>query len=274
MLVKRIFAWRRLSSVAIASAIWCLPTPLSAQRGIVIDVASQSNALTTCGIDCLRLTTSFGSFAIAPTGSLTILDGGDATFFAASSATAFQVLSGYTGSGASRIDFVDFYQQGRSTAVNAFGNRDAPDFQIQLRNISSGGPFPNLEIAFAYSGSSGVNNIPAGATIGYRGSDLGVRSLTTPFPGDFAGFFAENIVTNDDGLLLGQRTGDSEFAFVVGPVPDTNFQTVTGLLFERFIPNRAVAAVPEPSTWAMMLMGFYALGLSFRRRRRHAQATA
>ena len=34
------------------------------------------------------------------------------------------------------------------------------------------------------------------------------------------------------------------------------------------ITRAAVAAVPEPATWAMMLIGFGAMGVSLRRRRR------
>lgn len=259
---------RRALLVALACGAIPFAAPAAAQRDIVIDQVSQSNTIGSCGTNCLELP-GLGRFEVSPTGSIRLLDGSNATFFVASSPTLFQVLSGYTFSGGQRIDFIDFYQQGRSTAVVSANNRAAPDFQIQLRSMNTGGPYPGLEIAFAYLGSAGV---PAGATIGYSGSTLGVQSLTSPAPRDFGGFPAEHLVTNDNGLLLGQRAGDSEFVFVVGPIPDTSFRTVTGLLSETFVVNRA--AVPEPSTWAMMLLGFGAVGLGLRRRRRRTVATA
>lgn len=40
--------------------------------------------------------------------------------------------------------------------------------------------------------------------------------------------------------------------------------------FARFTVSGATAAVPEPSTWAMMIMGFGATGFALRRRRRTA----
>ena len=37
------------------------------------------------------------------------------------------------------------------------------------------------------------------------------------------------------------------------------------------IDNIAINAVPEPGTWAMMLLGFGGIGLAMRRRRRDAK---
>jgi hypothetical protein len=45
-----------------------------------------------------------------------------------------------------------------------------------------------------------------------------------------------------------------------------------GNVFVRFTQTPATPAVPEPSTWAMMLLGFGAIGFAARRRR--AQAVA
>jgi hypothetical protein len=41
------------------------------------------------------------------------------------------------------------------------------------------------------------------------------------------------------------------------------------LIADAFL-SEAVAAVPEPSTWAMMLLGFAGLGFAFRRSQRNA----
>jgi hypothetical protein len=43
------------------------------------------------------------------------------------------------------------------------------------------------------------------------------------------------------------------------------FVSVTG---NQIIGTAAVAGVPEPSTWAMMLLGFAGLGFAFRQSRR------
>ena len=46
------------------------------------------------------------------------------------------------------------------------------------------------------------------------------------------------------------------------------YDQVTHLATAQFTPFGAAGAVPEPSTWAMMLVGFGALGCAMRRRRR------
>ena len=43
---------------------------------------------------------------------------------------------------------------------------------------------------------------------------------------------------------------------------------LTGLVTARVTPVTVAAAVPEPATWAMMLMGFGVIGAALRRRRR------
>jgi hypothetical protein len=41
-----------------------------------------------------------------------------------------------------------------------------------------------------------------------------------------------------------------------------------------FVEGEAVAAVPEPSTWAMMILGFFSLGFTAYRRKRNGSALA
>lgn len=277
MIGSLLSAVRRYSLIAAAFAAIQVAAPVNAQRGLVIDIPSQSNTLSTCGINCYGLTLGPLGFTIDATGSITVGGPINATFFPASSTTPFQVLSGYTFSTTGvRTDFVDFYQLGRSTApITQNGNRPAPDFQIQLTYLPGFGLTPNLEIAFAYAGSTGVNNIPLGASIGYRGP-IGVEPAPGLPYGSSGGYQTERFVTNTDGLLLGQRAGDSVFVFVVGPMLDRNYRNVFGLVSQTFDDNYAISAVPEPATWATMLLGFGVVGASlrFRRRRRTTVAAA
>jgi hypothetical protein len=65
-------------------------------------------------------------------------------------------------------------------------------------------------------------------------------------------------------------TGNGEdFLTFEGQVVNFDFQGAPVYTFARFTPSQAVAAaVPEPGTWAMMLLGFGAIGATMRRRRR------
>jgi hypothetical protein len=78
--------------------------------------------------------------------------------------------------------------------------------------------------------------------------DLGLRIGTE---GNFFFGFAR---TNGDGTL--------DFAFESEPnTAITAGSAITG-------PLAVAPSVPEPATWAMMLLGFGAMGMAFRRRQR------
>jgi hypothetical protein len=83
-------------------------------------------------------------------------------------------------------------------------------------------------------------------------------------------------ITADTGdVLLG------EFVNVwgpFGPVPDGSNDYVEGGsnidVYERTIDEKLMSSVPEPSTWAMMLIGFAGVGFLAHRRRRRAATAA
>lgn len=52
------------------------------------------------------------------------------------------------------------------------------------------------------------------------------------------------------------------------------FASATGTAYGPALDNVSVAGVPEPATWAMMLIGFGGLGAALRSRRRSAMALA
>jgi hypothetical protein len=150
--------------------------------------------------------------------------------------------------------------------------------------------------------AAGISATPAGDTTNYL-SILGGRSETLTFSG----------VQNRFGLYWGSIDSYNSVAFYLGnsatpfltlfgntlnAVPALGFDgnqaaaltnayvTFTGLSFDKTVLassgnsfefdniSYGVGAVPEPSTWAMMLLGFAGIGFAYRRHRNRLAATA
>ncbi len=118
-----------------------------------------------------------------------------------------------------------------------------------------------------------VNGYTAQTITGITGTFNGSQ-ITGLAPGTFGAnnFFYLTGPFFVDGSGLGFRTasGVSGNLFVTN---DTSYRVntmgaglLTGLVTARVTPVVA-AAVPEPTTWAMMLLGFGAIGFAMRRRR-------
>ena len=67
------------------------------------------------------------------------------------------------------------------------------------------------------------------------------------------------------GISVGNGSGAS--AAYHAFADNVTLSTTSGSTTFNFEPNAAAGAVPEPSTWAMMLVGFGAVGFSMRRRK-------
>jgi hypothetical protein len=110
-------------------------------------------------------------------------------------------------------------------------------------------------VAGTFGGTAGTADISFGtnliADLNIQSANLGFTQLSAP--GDLFTGPASSPTFNIGTFNLSG-------GFTAGPA------TLT-------ISRAAVAAVPEPSTWAMMLVGFGAIGASMRRRRRDRGAT-
>ena len=131
-----------------------------------------------------------------------------------------------------------------SSAPNSFNTSALIGNQIFFNNVAG-----------TFGGSAGTANISFGtnliADLNIQSSNLGFTQLSVP--GDlFTGSASSPIFNIGTFNLSG--------GFTAGPA------TLT-------ISRAAVAAVPEPGTWAMMLLGFGAIGVVVRRRRQHATAS-
>jgi hypothetical protein len=168
------------------------------------------------------------------------------------------------------------------TTADPFGSRTSPPLaELALRAHV---PF----LPAAATGGTGIYTFNIGSAVSFDFSAFGTAlpnaqiTVTNVGTGDNASFAASLLGTvQANGALQGsQQLG---FGFLNGnPLPseDINFnnqidstyridlsgggQTVTAF---AQIGAGAVAAVPEPATWAMMIGGFGAIGASMRRRK-------
>ena len=109
------------------------------------------------------------------------------------------------------------------------------------------------------SGQFGFNNVP-----GIYGGVPGTASTISFGTGIVADF---NIVAPNLGFT--QFAGSSPQLFT-GPVDAPVFATGDFLLINPFLGNGTltIAPIPEPATWALLLMGFAAVGGALRSSRR------
>ena len=129
------------------------------------------------------------------------------------------------------------------------------------------------------------NNLGADATLFYSGA-----ISTSAYPGAWTSFGGSFLydpsmgdllvqITHSGGEVLSSSyegsTVDAQRVYDFGSGSTTGFVNSPGYaITTRFTLGAAVGAVPEPSTWAMMLLGFGAIGLASRRNRRRALARA
>jgi PEP-CTERM motif len=101
----------------------------------------------------------------------------------------------------------------------------------------------------------------------------GIQVRTPPFP--FDGVETFNLMATGTSppelqFFTGTSSITGEVAFFFGSNPDVIAQgsarDLQGTVTYDYTPT--VAAIPEPSTWAMVLIGFAGLGFAFRQSRR------
>ena len=130
----------------------------------------------------------------------------------------------------------------------AAGTVDLGTFTLANGSTNFNGDLFSLQVTFTspLNGANTFSALLSGKTTGNHGGPVVVDFNNTPF--NFGGF---TLAVDDITLAAGVGTP----------------QEITGTI-------TAVAAVPEPSTWAMMILGFVGLGTMTYRRRKSAMITA
>jgi hypothetical protein len=143
-------------------------------------------------------------------------------------------------------------------------------------NGSVGTPVTNLQITgLAPLGSSGMPDnliLPIGSSFGTgKKAFTSVSNLNTANP----------VNSTNGGLEF--LTADGSVRILSEVAPNSSPTEATGNFYEEFGPAgfgvgvftlTAVTAVPEPSTWAMLLLGFFGVGWAAYRRKRTGMAFA
>ncbi|KRB41983.1 choice-of-anchor C family PEP-CTERM protein [Phenylobacterium sp. Root700] len=101
---------------------------------------------------------------------------------------------------------------------------------------------------------------------------LGNKLVATSVSGD---------QTNDFEFLVGAGNTHSDMGWkeysytftAYDPTATLAFNSKTNTPYGPALDNVSISAVPEPATWAMMIIGFSSAGVAIRRRRRETSAT-
>lgn len=205
--------------------------------------------------------------------------------------TVFKLLAGLSALAAPAV------LQAQTVQVNYGSSNPIPannDFVTQLAGLgltqyaTSGATLTltaNAQIYFEFLGSeSGNSDTFTGGTVTYTETSGFENHFGAPIPLGFASFLAGSLAgqlnfssvggmpagigQDGFGILLGanQTSGQNVSVFYLGYDDQINNQDDN---HDDFIVRATVLpAVPEPATWAMMLVGFAGIGYSMRRRRR------
>jgi hypothetical protein len=151
---------------------------------------------------------------------------------------------------------------------------------VTITNFTVTGPVVSGTFSLAFDDStsayslSALNITLAGSSVAFDTSNSGIISLASIGRSDFE----IGGLANGGVYSIGQAgvppADDFAFAFV----PSSVFQSVPLSYDTGGIINQAnsvtITAVPEPSTWAMMLIGFGAIGWQLCRRKRSTSTFA
>ena len=255
--------WRGVFSLGVAAALAVLPAPALARR-IVIDSNEWGVSLEVVGdadngdVIPLAFPVGFGT-GLQSSVTVNINDNivqGLTTNTLNFSPTdfIFTILNAGGGGGGQFVSVFLGNGAEQSTPLDRVDVATRFDFAISVPNNSVPG-FPTEEL-----GSVGFYQPWFGSGL----VEFGDLSSSGQI-GDFELFLLCNGTCADIGFSLnGLNFSSSTFDPLMAPAQLTEFSVTELESSFRFV-FRNPSAVPEPSTWAMMLLGFGAMGIAFRR---------
>ena len=195
--------------------------------------------------------------------------------------TVYNDQASFTGAAGPVIVIEDFEDAPPASRDVQLSSYTGPGGEITFTAITSFPIAPNVVIATPPYNNFGAGVNPTTSTILTASGNENFEGVLTA-PTSALGF---NVFLNDSPFSveffsgatpLGTLTYDSPpvagdnlgFAGIISDIPITRFVVlaVNGEQINTGVDNiRVAAAIPEPGTWAMMLIGFGAIGFSMRR---------
>ena len=185
------------------------------------------------------------------------------------------------------VSSIGFSAPSHAVVVDAFANSTSGGTGVATISLAIGQQFTvtasttDLWSAGALPRWSNADGLAGGVLLATLNDDSGELPGTVIGPGNFGNYF-QNGLSAPYGSLVGQ-IGNGSFFFIgtnyngvaaaSGTLSlyyfDSNYEDNTGSIVAN------VSAVPEPSTWAMLILGFVGVGfLGYRRRNQRALRAA
>jgi hypothetical protein len=151
---------------------------------------------------------------------------------------------------------------------------NSPDFTLGYITDNSGSPGSVIvEVNFGAANQTATGNVIGGAG-GY--DEYSYNVMSPPFTGLTAGtpywFFIQETAAEPGGGLWGAETTSTAPAGQLAAQFDVLSPDAWTIMPEQLAFNLTFTAVPEPSTWAMMILGFAGLGFAGYRQARRSLA--
>ena len=139
----------------------------------------------------------------------------------------------------------------------------------QFLSFASGQTADN-GIAFTSPGLISGNQYSVSFLYGSFGQSNLTQSLDVFINGSLVDTITTISSTNDLSLVFKSYT----YAFTAGATPEIRFEDSSGVTnnVDGLLDQVTVASIPEPSTWAMMILGFAGVGFMAYRRRNQGPA--
>lgn len=137
------------------------------------------------------------------------------------------------------------------------------DFSIGFSDANLANPFSEL-LTFT-TDAAGLLSINFGSTLTSARNDVDFSEAFLTGTGIVGQIAIPQILgdPNETRALNGLNIGQGTYTITIRGTPGTESGSLGGTVAFQSV----AAAVPEPGTWAMMLLGFGAVGFSMRRRR-------
>lgn len=129
--------------------------------------------------------------------------------------------------------------------------------------------YPYTAYATVISGYVPIDLTPDSLTLSSGGEQTTVSDSSTGWPPSYYGSLLAQLTLG--GTQIADANSNGSISFTASAVTNTNVQLNDASLR---LDLSAISAVPEPTTWAMMIIGFGAIGLSLRRSRKRTARVA